>query len=295
MKLYMVIHGLDSQDFAWLSVGVYPQLVGNVKKKDFVRWLFAWPQQAFVVVRLLEWWSSFDVDTYLAGEGIAVAWRYSGLMLDQWFIKELRDEFAVLKILPPGKWLEWVLYPETYNVGEWGDVVKNLIRMQVREFEKIFGEQTKEKIADLDINQKVKVLWQSLTWYDVLILASVVEKEERVDSQRKDAAGVFLNRIDGWMRLDADITLCYGLGKWFEGCSPNVIVQHLYDNSNPYNTRAVWWLPPTPIVSPSASSIEAILHARDHDYLYYLHDGQGRLYLSKTIQEHTVKKEQYIR
>jgi UPF0755 protein len=74
-------------------------------------------------------------------------------------------------------------------------------------------------------------------WYDLLIIASIVEKEERVDANRRTIAGVFFNRIDLGMRLGADISLCYGLEKGYETCTPEVIVQNLYDRSNLYNTR----------------------------------------------------------
>lgn len=64
------------------------------------------------------------------------------------------------------------------------------------------------------------------------------------------------------MQIDADISLCYGLAKPYASCTPSVIVNFLYDKTNPYNTRAVAGLPPTPIANVPASTIKAILDAK---------------------------------
>ncbi len=71
------------------------------------------------------------------------------------------------------------------------------------------------------------------------MLASIIEKEERYGPNRPTIASVFFNRLETGMRIDADISLCYGLGKGYENCTPEVIVENLYDASNVYNTRAV--------------------------------------------------------
>lgn len=78
-----------------------------------------------------------------------------------------------------------------------------------------------------------------LNRYNILILATIIEKEERSNKNRPLIAGIFLNRLASKMRIDADISLCYGLHQGYENCPPSVIIQHLEDSSNPYNTRAV--------------------------------------------------------
>jgi UPF0755 protein len=70
-------------------------------------------------------------------------------------------------------------------------------------------------------------------------LASVIENEEKATANKPMIAGIFLNRIQKGMRLDADVTLCYGKGVTYEQCTPAFIVQHLYEDTNPYNTRQV--------------------------------------------------------
>jgi UPF0755 protein len=73
-----------------------------------------------------------------------------------------------------------------------------------------------------------------------------------------------------------------------------VIVQHLKDETNPYNTRAVAWLPPTPIANPQLSSIKAVLQPKFSSDLFYLHDNKGRIYTAKTNAEHELNKSKYL-
>jgi UPF0755 protein len=79
----------------------------------------------------------------------------------------------------------------------------------------------------------------SMTWYDVVVLASVVEKEERNTKNKSTVAGIFINRLANGMRLDADITLCYGLHEAYETCTPSMIARKISDKTNIYNTRQV--------------------------------------------------------
>ena len=123
----------------------------------------------------------------------------------------------------------------------------------------------------------------SLSTYGALIVASIIEKEERVDSNRPSIASVFFNRINEPMLIGADISLCYGLQEPYSTCTPSVIVNNLYDTDNPYNTRAVSGLPPTPIVSPTASSVQAVVTAEPTQWFYYLHANDGTLHLARTL------------
>jgi UPF0755 protein len=70
-------------------------------------------------------------------------------------------------------------------------------------------------------------------------LASVIENEEKSNANKPTIAGIFFNRLQEGMRLDADVTLCYGKAVTYDVCTPAFIVQNLYEESNPYNTRQV--------------------------------------------------------
>lgn len=107
-------------------------------------------------------------------------------------------------------------------------------------------------------------------------------------------AGIFLNRLEKGMRLDADITLCYGLKFTYDQCHQNIL-PHLNDANNPYNTRQVSGLMPTPISSPSIETILAVLNFQKTDYLFYLHDNQGGIHYGTTNEEHASNIAIYLR
>ncbi len=307
-SLYKIVDdqsSLDKLKFKWflrkndidvssLQVWSYDEVVWEVSFSDFVWKLGWWPSTEIVKVTLLEWWSTYDIDTYLswkwyasAGEYLDYVWNRDAIRNDfeqrgRYANGNRSQDYAFLSEKRLDQWLEGVLYPDTYHLDRNYPLIPQLVRLQLQSF----GSQI---YADLPNNSN------GLDWYELLVLASVIEKEERVDANRDDIAGVFYNRLDLWMRIDADISLCYGLKKGYEDCTPDVIVANLRDDQNPYNTRAVWWLPPTPIVTPTKSSVDSVIKPLKHDYLFYLHDMDGRIHLSETLAEHNQKKNTYLR
>ncbi len=131
-------------------------------------------------------------------------------------------------------------------------------------------------------------------WYDIVTLSSIIEKEERNKKNKSTIAWVFLNRIQNKMRIDADITLCYGLLKWYESCTPSLIVISLSDSSNLYNTRVHSWLTPIPISNPSVETISALLWFQKSNNFYYLHDNNGQIRYAEDLQWHNNNKSKYL-
>jgi len=117
----------------------------------------------------------------------------------------------------------------------------------------------------------------------VLTLASMVEKETGVASERERIAGVFANRIQKRMLLQCDPTVIYGLGTAFDG---NLRRPHLEDRSNLYNTYRRRGLPPGPICSPGLDSLLAAKKPEKHSYLYFVSKGDGSHHFSATLKEH---------
>ena len=105
----------------------------------------------------------------------------------------------------------------------------------------------------------------------IVTLASIIQKEERNINNAPTVAWIFINRLANWIQLGADITLCYWLHMPYKKCPPSVIVQNLKDKKNKYNTRALWWLTPTPISNPTSDTVWAVLNYVESDYFYYLH------------------------
>ncbi len=131
---------------------------------------------------------------------------------------------------------------------------------------------------------------------DVLIMASLIEREARDYEQMRHVAGILWNRIDIGMALQVDATLQYAKGydsveqKWWP--SPTAA-----DKQRPslYNTYLNPGLPPQPIANPGLSAIKAALDPLDVDDLFYLHDGAGNMYFARTLEGHNANVNKYLR
>jgi UPF0755 protein len=129
--------------------------------------------------------------------------------------------------------------------------------------------------------------------YEALILASIIEKETALASERRRIAGVFHQRLKRNMRLQTDPTVIYGLGEAFDG---NLRRQDL-ERDTPYNTYTRGGLPPTPIALPGQGSIDAAVSPEMTDALYFVATGRGdgSHYFSATLEEHEQAVRDYLR
>ncbi|MFW6341637.1 MAG: endolytic transglycosylase MltG [Halothiobacillaceae bacterium] len=118
--------------------------------------------------------------------------------------------------------------------------------------------------------------------YELLILASVVERETGLDAERPQVAGVFVNRIERGMRLQSDPTIIYGLGEDYRG----TIYRSDLRRDTPYNTYTRDGLPPTPIALPGQAALDAVSRPAESDYLYFVADANGGHVFSRTLAQH---------
>ena len=129
------------------------------------------------------------------------------------------------------------------------------------------------------------------TPYDLLILASIIEKETGKASEREQISAVFHNRLKIGMRLQTDPTVIYGIGPEFDGNLRKVDLRR----DSPYNTYMRAGLPPTPIAIPSMESLLAAANPAKSDALYFVAKGDGSSHFSKTLSEHEKAVDQYQR
>jgi UPF0755 protein len=167
--------------------------------------------------------------------------------------------------------LEGFLFPATYPVDP-AKPVQDLVDYQVSTFE--------QRTAGIDYSAARR---KNLTKYDVLIIASLVEREASSVEERRLVAGVIENRLRAGMRLDIDATVQYAVGSW-----KAEITKADLDIDSPYNTRKFPGLPPGPICNPGLESIKAAANPLPSNYLFYVsrNDGTGLHWFSRTEAEH---------
>ncbi len=126
-------------------------------------------------------------------------------------------------------------------------------------------------------------------FYQLLTLASIIEKESSVEDERNRISGVFTRRLDLGMRLQTDPTIIYSLGEAFDG---NLTREHLRTDTS-YNTYTRHGLPPTPISNPSTRSLEAAAQPAEGDELYFVARGDGTSEFSRTLEQHNIAVRKY--
>jgi peptidoglycan lytic transglycosylase G len=171
--------------------------------------------------------------------------------------------------------LEGLLFPSTYWLVE-GDAATQLIGAQLA----AFGTKT----ASLPW-EKAETL--GMTPYEVVIVASLIEKEVSVPAERELVAAVIYNRLEQGMTLGIDATVRYALDKWTGDLTDEDL-----EVDSPYNTRVVEGLPPTPIANPGLAALQAALEPAGVDYLYYvLEDTEGNHFFTADYDEFLEAKE----
>jgi peptidoglycan lytic transglycosylase G len=170
------------------------------------------------------------------------------------------------------------LFPDTYQF-EKGTVDTEILQRAVTRMQQVLEQEWQGRAQGLPYQ----------TAYDALIMASIVEKETGVASEREQIAGVFVRRLQKGMRLQTDPTIIYGLGESYKG---NIRRKHLRQPT-PYNTYVIKGLPPTPIALAGREAISAALHPDDGTALYFVAKGDGSHYFSDNLKDHEAAVRKY--
>lgn len=181
----------------------------------------------------------------------------------------VRDTALIRRLSVPTATLEGYLFPETYLLPE-GSQPLPIVRRLVNEFERRWKPEWTARLDTLD-----------MTRHEVITLASIIEKEARVASERPTISAVYHNRLKRGMMLQADPTVLYALGRH----AARVLYRDLEVRS-PYNTYRNVGLPPGPIASPGSASIEAALYPADVPFLYFVAHPDGHHEFRTTFREH---------
>ncbi|MGK2927119.1 MAG: endolytic transglycosylase MltG [Lysobacterales bacterium] len=172
----------------------------------------------------------------------------------------------------------WFL-PETYQFVR-GDSDLDLLRRAHRAMQMALEEAWAGRSEDSPLQSP----------YEMLVLASIIEKETALDEEREQIAGVFVRRLQKGMRLQTDPTVIYGLGVSFDGD----IRRRDLQADTPYNTYTRHGLPPTPIAMPGRASLWAAARPADGDSLYFVADGKGGHTFSTTLAEHQTAVRRFL-
>jgi UPF0755 protein len=174
--------------------------------------------------------------------------------------------------------LEGWLFPDTYHYHS-EDSASGLLKRAYSKMQQELEAAWQKRAPDLVLNSP----------YEALILASIIEKETGLASERPLISAVFTNRLKTNMRLQTDPTVIYGIGADFDGD----IKRKDLTTYTPYNTYKIKGLPPTPIAMPSKAALLAAVNPPESEYVYFVSKGDGSHQFSKTLQEHNRAVKQY--
>ncbi|MDY0133232.1 MAG: endolytic transglycosylase MltG [Desulforegulaceae bacterium] len=192
------------------------------------------------------------------------------------FVKLSNDNKLLKQFGIKGPSFEGYLFPETYFFAK-NTKAETVIKTMIGNFFKIYSTKFSKRAKELGMSD-----------HEIIILASIIEKETGSKDERTIVSSVFHNRLKKQMRLETDPSVIYGI-KDFDG---NITRADLREPT-PYNTYIIKGLPPGPIANPGLKSIEAALYPADTEFLFFVSKKDGTHYFSKTYKEHKKAVEKF--
>ncbi len=233
--------------------------------------------QGEVSVTIPEGFTVADIDTLMAKKGFTA----TGAIIEC----AAQCDFSAFSFLPDvsgggrGGSIEGYLYPDTYFIGGEGSDPHAFLSRLLTTFEK--------KVVQ-GLSGEIAASGTSLE--EIVIMASLIEKEAANDQERPMIAGILWKRLDIGMILGVDAAVRYAVGKTTEPLTSADL-----QSDSPYNIRTRKGLPPGPIANPGLASIRAALKPEASPYFYYLHGTDGQIRYAVTNDEHNSNKAKYLR
>jgi len=237
---------------------------------------------------ILEGWNLQDIADYFEKRGISPKddfFKEAGYPAAYYFEKkgavasrDFSENFSFLEEKPKNIGLEGYLFPDTYEIKE-GEGIDEILTRLLDNFGKKITPDLKEEAGR-----------QKKTFFEVLTMASLLEKEVRTIEDKKVVAGILWKRLKNGWPLQVDSTLTYITGK-----ESKDLTKKDMEIDSPYNTYRYKNLPLGPIANPGIESIKAALYYEESPYWFYLTTPEGKTVLSRTLEEHVAAKNKYLK
>lgn len=237
---------------------------------------------------IIEGWDLRDIGWHLEGRGMFMAEELFELIgfpaidyrrnNDLPPLQDFSSQYSFLQDKPAFVGLEGYLFPDTYQIQK-GETVKEIVQKMLANFEQKFDQRFREETAR-----------QKKTIFNIVTMASLLEKEVRSLEDKKIVAGILWKRLSVGMALQVDATVAYLTGKK----SVQISKEDIQLDSR-FNTYKYPGLPAGPIGNPGLDSLEASLYPQNNSYWYYLSTPEGKTIFSKTLEEHNIAKAKYLK
>lgn len=271
-RTYLHYYGLDTQ----LEAGAHQLNQTMTMPEIAVALLDAEPQE--ITISIPEGWRREQIADWIDQQG-NLPFTGSEFLTYTGANVTLPPEISFSGEIPSGETLEGFLFPDTYRLPLDATAADFVLKM----LERLDAQFTPE--------MRAAAAARGLTMRDVLIMASIVEREGIVADELPTIASVYLNRLDVDMKLEADPTVQYAMGYQAESgewWNLNLTQANYFDVESPYNTYLYPGLPPGPIANPGLNAINAVIYPAETPYYYFRAacDGSGRHNFAITFEEH---------
>ena len=233
-------------------------------------------------ITIPEGWSLRDIKEYLDREGVVGAGEFQRIT-GAGYPRELRKRFAFLAETPSSTSMEGYLFPDTYRIFK-NATGTDIVMKMLENFDR-----------RIDQSIRADILRRKKSLFDIIRMASLIEKEVVSERDREIVSGILWKRLDQGVPLQVDATVIYAKEQRGERIIKDKVTAKDTSIPSPYNTYRAQGLPKGPISNPGLPAIRSALHPIPSPYLYYLSAPDGRTIFSKTLEEHNRAKAKYLK